>query len=121
MEENPAANSPATDGARRASLMFATLAAAALPRVPADMAPAFQALHRWLGSWRGIGDLVAGMNRQGYDLELIQYPDAWRCTFFTTGREHSLTSRTGSAWEQTAALAVQRAAARALDRMEGDA
>ena len=82
------------------------------------MAPAFTALHQGLGSWRGLGDVVAGMNRQGYDLELIQYPDAWRCTFFTTGREHSLTSRTGSAWEQTAALAVQRAAARSLDNME---
>jgi hypothetical protein len=100
--------------------MFATLGFAALQRIPADMVPTFHALHRWLGSWRGIGDVVAGMNRQGYDLELIQYPDAWRCTFFTTGREHSLTSRTGSAWEKTAALAVQRAAARALDRVEGD-
>jgi hypothetical protein len=27
--------------------MFATLAAAALPRVPSDMAPVFQALHQW--------------------------------------------------------------------------
>jgi hypothetical protein len=98
--------------------MFTTLAAAALPRVPADMGPTFQALHRWLWSWRGIGDVVAGMNRQGYDLELIQYPDAWRCTFFTTGREHSLTPRTGSAWEKTAALAVQRAAVRGLDTIE---
>lgn len=98
--------------------MFATLAAAALPRVPADMELAFRALHGWLGSWRGIGDIVTGMNRQGYDLALTQYPDGWRCTFHTTGREHSLTSRTGSAWEKTAALAVQQAAARALDKME---
>jgi hypothetical protein len=95
--------------------MFATLGFAALPRIPADMAPAFQALHRWLDSWRGIGDMVTGMTRQGFDLELHQYPDGWRCTFFTTGREHSLTAWTGSAWEKTAALAVQRAAARALD------
>jgi hypothetical protein len=28
-------------------LMFATLGFAALPRVPADMVPAFQALHQW--------------------------------------------------------------------------
>jgi hypothetical protein len=28
--------------------MFATLTAAAVPRVPADMAPVFQALHHWL-------------------------------------------------------------------------
>ena len=117
MEDNPAANSPPTDDARRASLMFATLAAAALPRVPTDMAPVFQSLHQWLDGWKGIGDLVTGMTRQGYDLSLTQYPDGWRCTFYPTGREHSLTSRAGSAGEKTAALAVQRAAARALDRM----
>ena len=98
--------------------MFVTLGFAALPRVPAHMAPVFQGLHQWLGSWRGIGDMVTGMTRQGFDLDLTQYPDGWRCTFFTTGREHSLTAWTGSAWEKTAALAVQRAAARALDRME---
>jgi len=54
MEENPAANSPPTDDARRAPLMFAALAAAALPRVPADMAPVFQALHQWLTGGRGL-------------------------------------------------------------------
>jgi len=116
MEKHSAANPPPTDDAQRASLMFATLAAAALPRVPADMAPMFGALHPWLDGWKGIGDLVTGMSRQGYDLSLTQYPDGWRCTFYTTGGEHSLTSSPGSAWEKTAALAVQRAAARALDR-----
>ena len=115
-EEHPGAERRADD-ARRAALMFATLGFAALPRIPADMAPAFQGLHRWLDSWRGIGDLVMGMNRQVYDLELTQYPDGWRCTFFVTGWEHSLTPITGSA-EKTPWLAVQRAAARALDRIE---
>ena len=76
-----------------------------------------EALHTWLGSWRGIGDLVTGMTRQAFDLELHQYPDGWRCTFFVTAREHSLTAWTGSAWEKTATLAVQHAAARALDNM----
>ena len=98
-EEHPGAERRADD-ARRAALMFATLGFAALPRIPADMAPVFQGLHRWLDSWRGIGDLVTGMNRQAYDLELTQYPDGWRCTFFVTGREHSLTPITGSAWER---------------------
>jgi hypothetical protein len=46
----------------------------------------FQGLHRWLDSWREIGDLVTGMKRQAYDLG------------------------------ETPWLAVQRAAARALDR-----
>jgi hypothetical protein len=31
--------------------------------------PELQLLHRWLGSWRGIGDVVAGMARQDYDLQ----------------------------------------------------
>jgi hypothetical protein len=96
--------------------MFATLGFAALPRIPADKAPMFQALHQWLGGRKGIGDLVAGMELPGLrPVADPEYPDGWRCTFYPTGREHSVTSRTGSAWEKTAALAVQRAAARALD------
>ena len=55
--------------------MFATLGFAALPRVPADMAPAFKALHQSLDGWKGIGDLAAGMHRQGFDLDLAQYAD----------------------------------------------
>jgi hypothetical protein len=99
--------------------MFATLGFAALPRIPADMAPVFQGLHRWLDSWRGIGDLATGMHRKGFDLHLAQYAEeGWRCTFYTTGKEHSLTTTTGTAWEPTPWLAVQRAAARALDKME---
>jgi hypothetical protein len=117
-EEGPGAAQPPTDDAQRAALMFATLGFAALRRVPADMAPAFQALHQWLDGWKGIGDIEAGMRRQAYDLYLARYAeDGWRCTFFTTGKEHSLTSTTGSAWEKTPWLAVQRAAARAHDKM----
>jgi putative ABC transport system substrate-binding protein len=56
-EGRPAAEQPPIDAARRAALMFATLGFAALPRVPADMAPVFQALHQWLDGWKGIGDL----------------------------------------------------------------
>lgn len=41
------------------SLAFATIE----PRVRE-----LRLLHRWLDSWRGIGDIVAGMGRQGYDL-----------------------------------------------------
>ena len=75
-EVRPGPDQPPTDDARRAALMFATLGFAALPRIPADMAPAFQGLHRWLDSWRGIGDLVTGMNRQAYDLALKTAPIA---------------------------------------------
>jgi len=34
-------------------------------------------LHRCFDTWRGIGDVVAGMARQGYDLELGTSPLRW--------------------------------------------
>jgi hypothetical protein len=72
-------------------------------------------LHGSLDTWRGIGDIIVGMARQDYDIQLKRY-DArgWRATFYTTGMEHSATSAIGSAWESTPWRAVQRAAAAAL-------
>src|SRR5215470_10970194 len=34
--------------------------------------PELRLLHRWLDSWRGLGDVVTGMNRQGYWLHLSE-------------------------------------------------
>ena len=70
------------------------------------------ALEGWLGSWRGIGLVAAGMHAQGFDLELRQYPAAWRANFYPTGIAHSIVR--GSAWEPTPWRAVQRAAREAL-------
>ena len=70
------------------------------------------ALERWLGSWRGIGLIAAGMHAQGFDLELRQYPAAWRANFYPTGIAHSIVR--GSAWEPTPWRAVHRAAREAL-------
>ena len=50
-------------------------------------------LHDCFDTWRGIGDVVAGMARQEYDLELRRYNGrGWRAIFFQSGFEHSLTS-----------------------------
>jgi hypothetical protein len=77
----------------------------------ADMPPASITLHRWLDSWAGIGDIERGMARQGYDLSLTRYAtEGWRATFYISGKEHSATSATGSAWEATPWRAVQVAA-----------
>jgi hypothetical protein len=78
---------------RRRALLRATLGFACLELQPAPSA--FAALKGWLGSWRGIGAIVEET-------------------------EHSPTGATGSAWEPTAARAVQRAAWQALTR-GGDA
>jgi hypothetical protein len=76
--------------------------------------PVIADLETWLNSWRGIGDIVVGMNAQGHDVELRQYPDGWRANFYWTGRAHSVV--TGSAWELTPWRAVQRAGWEALTR-----
>ena len=38
-----------------------------------DEQATFKALRLWLDSWRGIGDIEAGMRRQGFDLYLCRY------------------------------------------------
>jgi hypothetical protein len=76
------------------------------------------ALRSWLSSWPGLGLVAAGMARQGYDLSLTRYADfGWRATFYVTGREHSPTGATGSAFEATPFRAVQVAAWETLARM----
>src|SRR5437867_6209516 len=56
--------------------------------------PELRMLHSWLDSWRAIGDVLRGMARQGWDVQLIG----------------------GTAWEPTPWRAVQRAAWAALAR-----
>ena len=101
---------------RRRHVLLAALCAVTLP-LPYE--PVVRAIHAWLDTWRGIGDIEAGMARHGYDLQLTRYAnEAWRATFFLAGREHSPHAATGSAWEQTAWRAVQMAAREALRRAQ---
>ena len=59
------------------------------------------------------------MARQGYDLRLTRYDErGWRATFYTTGMEHSPTSAIGTAWERTPWHATQRAALKALMKVD---
>jgi hypothetical protein len=93
---------------RRAQLLWLTVEAATMP-LPDH--PGVRALHRWLDSWLGIGDVERGMHRQGFDLQLARYAEeGWRATFYTTGREHSTTSYVGTGREPTPWRAVQMAA-----------
>jgi hypothetical protein len=82
-------------------------------------APELCLLHRCFDNWRGIGDVVAGMARQGYDLELRRYDgQGWRALFFAEGFEHSLTSHAGAGWAPSPWSAVQQAAGDALYKLE---
>jgi hypothetical protein len=99
----------------RRAVLAAAVGFAAL-RLDGGGAPAaLRTLHAWLSTWGGIGDVAHGMARQGFDLSLTRY-DAigWRATFYVSGREHSPTSATASAFASTPFRAVHAAAARAL-------
>ena len=75
-------------------------------------APELRLLHSCFDTWRGIGDVVAGMARQDFDLELRRYDGrGWRAVFFRSGFEHSFTSHPGAAWTRIYGESVQRAAA----------
>ena len=104
---------------QRGQLLRAALGFATLPLSSYDRA--LHALRTWLDSWSGIGHVVVGMARQGFDLQLTRYDErGWRATFYTTGMEHSPTSATGSAWEHTPWHAIQRAAREALKKANAD-
>ena len=96
---------------RRRALLRAALGFPQLRQQPPEVAP----LRRWLDSWAGIGAIAEGMHRQGFDISLTQYAErGWRATFYMSGMEHSPTGASGTAWESTAARAVQHAAWEAL-------
>ena len=45
--------------------------------------PELRLLHRCFDNWRGVGQIVAGIAREEYDLELRRYDgQGWRAMFF---------------------------------------
>jgi len=70
-----------------------------------------QPLHRCFDNWRGIGDVVVGMERQGYRLHLTNTePRTWRATV----AHDAMTAAEGFAAAPTPWAAVQIAARLAL-------
>jgi hypothetical protein len=68
----------------RCAVLTAALGFLQLSDHPSEVAM----LHRWLDSWKGLGAIVTGMERQGYDVSLTKYAQGWRATFIhpSTGR-----------------------------------
>jgi hypothetical protein len=75
--------------------------------------PELRLLHERLDTWRGVGDVVTGMNRQGFWLNLSNVDaGTWRATF----SRDTMISADGFGADATSWQAVQRAAWRALAR-----
>jgi hypothetical protein len=96
---------------RRRALLAAALGFSAI-HWRAPVPPVAIALATWLDSWRGVGAVVGGMRRLGYEVEMKQFPMAWRVNFRKRGGEYVV----GSAWETTAWRAVQRSACEVLSK-----
>jgi hypothetical protein len=69
--------------------------------------PELRLLQRWLDCWRGVGDVVTGMNRQGFWLHLSNVDaGTWRATFL----RDAVIAADGFGAGATPWRAVQRAA-----------
>jgi hypothetical protein len=95
----------------RRALLYAALGFLQIKHQPPEVAP----LRRWLDSWNGLGAVVTGMERQGYDVSLTRYPEGWRSTFIR--RDHTTRPWVGQVlrFHPTPWLAVQRSAWTVLD------
>jgi hypothetical protein len=76
---------------QRRSRLVAALGFARLELRPAP--PELVTLKTWLGSWGGIGAIIEGMLRQGYDLDLRSYQhrphdQGWRAVFLHRDHVH---------------------------------
>src|SRR5262245_33269932 len=96
----------------RRALLTAALGSLQLRHDPPEVVP----LHQYMDSWRGVGDIIAGLHAQSFDIEMQQFPQGWRVNLYPTGTAHSIV--VASAWEPTPWRAVQRAAWAALSRPE---
>jgi hypothetical protein len=91
-----------TDLRRRRRILLIILTTLSWQYPPGAEPELVRLLRGWLGGWPGIGRVVLGMIRQGYDLELTRYgEEGWRATCYPAGRAHSHTSAVGTAWEAT--------------------
>ena len=94
----------------RAALGFAV--------VPPDE-PELKLLHRWLDCWGGIGDVVVGMKRQGYEVSLGDHGSGqWIAVFYQGQGGSKPLDAAGTAQAPMPWAAVQRAAWAALTMLQ---
>jgi hypothetical protein len=91
----------------RAALAFLQLQA---------QAPELRPLHGLLDSWNGIGLIVTGMTRQGFQLGLDQRTGSWLAVFYSGRGGHHPVAPAGTGQAPTSWEAVQRAAWTALSK-----
>jgi hypothetical protein len=79
-----------------------------------DQPPAASALATYMNSWRGFGDVVVGMMRQDYEVDVSGGPDGWSATFLRGRQEGGAVNVLATAHDAKPWRAVQAAAWMAL-------
>ncbi len=98
---------------RRRALLVAALGFARVDVRPEP--PELRVLRAWLSSWAGIGAIVTGMVRQGFDVDLMSLgPGRWQTTFLAANPIGGAPVAAGYAEAPMPGAAVQRAAWAAL-------
>ena len=106
-----------SDLARRCSLLTAALGFVLVDTRGKPAPPEVQTVRTWLDNWRGVGDVVTGMNRQGFMLHLSNVDTStWRATFSSA----PMLSSDGFGTGTTPWRAVQVAAWEALEKTSGE-
>ena len=74
-------------------------------------APELRLLHRWLDTWSGIGLVVVGMQRQGFQVSVGEHgAGQWIAVFYSGHGGHEPVAAAGTAQAATPWRAVQGAA-----------
>jgi hypothetical protein len=94
-QDRMCAHHPDGDDHRRA-LLTAALAVAQLDCLRGYRHGGVDAVKLWLNTWLGLGAVVVGMARQGYDLELRQFPHGWSAVFYPASPFRSSTALAGT-------------------------
>lgn len=100
--------------AQRRALLTAALGFLQVRWGPAPPPPV-AALERSLNSWAGVGAVIVGMRRLGYDVALLSVgPERWEASFLEANPVGGAPLTAGYAEERTLRRAVQQAAWEAL-------
>src|SRR6266705_508534 len=100
---------------QRARLLRAALG---FLRVPSTE-PELRLLHHWLDCWRGIGDVVVGMKRHGYEVSLGDHGSGqWIAVFYEGMAAINRWRPQERSRRQHPWAAVQRAAGDALHNLQ---
>jgi hypothetical protein len=63
--------------------------------------PELRVLHHWLDNWRGVGDVVTSVKRQGFEVSIGDHGGQWIAVFYEGHGGYEQLTAAGTAQEPT--------------------